>query len=226
MQDLFDQPLAIDPNGNDGEGAIVADAEFQVFLPDDLSFATPLAVTDPVSGLPITPLRSSSIGQLPQFRVEGDPESVILKSGSYAVRVLSPLGIAKLAVDLAGLSPAVVQQAIAAVDTTAASASTALAQANLAAEHAANSDESREAAVSARADAIAARDAAQAVGTTTDAIVAPILSSPSTASGAALRATFVQFRNHDGSPIAEGTAVIITLSADGSDIEDITVEEA
>ncbi|MEV8269163.1 hypothetical protein AB0P19_02375 [Microbacterium oleivorans] len=165
MQDLFDQPLAIDPNGNDGEGEIVADAVFEVFAADDLSFTTPLQVFEPVSGAQIEELRSSSIGQLPQFRVDGDPPTVVLKSGDYAVRVLSPLGIAKLAVSEAGLGPDVVQAALTARTESAASAAASLGYATLSEQRAEDAELARQqaataraAAEQARAEALAARD--------------------------------------------------------------------
>ena len=41
-----------------------------------------------------------------------------------------------------------------------------------------------------------------------------------------LSASFVQFRNFDGSAVAAGSVVVITLTEDGTDIHDITVEEA
>ena len=45
-------------------------------------------------------------------------------------------------------------------------------------------------------------------------------------SEAGLKATFVQFRNFDGSAVAAGSVVVVTLTEDGTDIHDITVEEA
>ena len=41
-----------------------------------------------------------------------------------------------------------------------------------------------------------------------------------------LSATFVQFRNFDGSAVAAASVVVVTLTEDGTDIHDITVEEA
>ena len=103
MQDLFDQPLAIDPQGNGGAGTIVADAVFQVFAEDDLTFSNPLPVYEPGEGGALIPqLKTSSIGQLPQFRVAGDPATVVLRSGAYAVRVNSLLGVARQALEEAG----------------------------------------------------------------------------------------------------------------------------
>lgn len=59
----------------------------------------------------------------------------------------------------------------------------------------------RDAAVSARDAAVAAKNAAQAVGTTNDTIMAPILADPSSASGAQLRDTIA-------SGVATGTATV------------------
>lgn len=51
-------------------------------------------------------------------------------------------------------------------------------------------------------------------------------SDPSTPEGAELSRMFVQFRNFDGSAVAAGSVVVVTLTEDGTDIHDITVEEA
>jgi hypothetical protein len=104
--DSFAQPIAYNPDTE----KLVADAEFTVHLPDDLSFANPLTVRDPVSDVPISPLRANAVGVLPDFRVPGDPPQVLLKSGSFVTKVTSVFG----AVLAAGLAPAVVQEAIAA----------------------------------------------------------------------------------------------------------------
>ena len=63
----------------------------------------------------------------------------------------------------------------------------------------------------------AALDKANAIG---DLVTSGRLSEP------ALNATFVQFRNFDGSAVAAGSVVVVTLTEDGTDIHDITVEEA
>lgn len=94
IQDKFDAPIAYNPTGGDeGEGVLVPSSEFQVYAVDDVSFTTPLAVTDPSSGVTISPLRSSSIGVLPDFRVAGDPSEVVLKSGSFVTVLMSRFGI-------------------------------------------------------------------------------------------------------------------------------------
>jgi lysophospholipase L1-like esterase len=104
--DSFAQPIAYNPDTE----KLVADAEFTVHLPDDLSFANPLTVRDPVSDVPISPLRANAVGVLPDFRVPGDPPQVLLKSGSFVTKVTSVFG----AVLAAGLAPDVVAEAIAA----------------------------------------------------------------------------------------------------------------
>lgn len=93
LQDFFGTPIAYDPDADN----LVINAEFTVHAVDDVALATPLPVTDPVSGAPIT-LRSSPIGVLPDFRVPGDPARVILKSGPFTTRVSSVYGAAQEAV--------------------------------------------------------------------------------------------------------------------------------
>lgn len=88
MVDYFDTPVAYNPDTED----LVGGAVFQVFAADDLSFSTPLAVFEVASGASLSPLASSSVGVLPQFRVAGDPTEVILKSGSFVTRVTSVYG--------------------------------------------------------------------------------------------------------------------------------------
>lgn len=63
----------------------------------------------------------------------------------------------------------------------------------------------RDAAVSARDAAVAAKNAAQAVGTTNDTIMAPILADPSSASGAQLRDTIGGAINAIPPAVADGT---------------------
>ena len=67
------------------------------------------------------------------------------------------------------------------------------------------------------ADARAVAKKANALG---DLVTTGRLSEPE------LSASFVQFRNFDGSAVAAGSVVVITLTEDGTDIHDITVEEA
>lgn len=71
-----------------------------------------------------------------------------------------------------------------------------------------------------------AADVVQGATGANDAVMAAVAADPASAFSTELSTTFVQFRNHDGTPIADGKRVIITLTADGNDIEDITVEEA
>lgn len=177
MLDYFDQPVAIDPNANDGEQMLVRGAEFEVFAGSDLSFTTPLAVYEAVSGAEINPLVSSSVGQLPQFRVEGDPEFVILKSGQFEVRLRSVFGAAKQAVADAGLGTDVVAnvlQAAGDVADLATAAATSAGSASTAAIAAGDSATAAQGAVTdataAKAGAETARDLAMAAA---DAAIAP-----------------------------------------------------
>lgn len=89
IQDSFDFPVAYDPT----TGSLVAGATFTVHATDDLAFATPLLVSDPVSGAAISPLVSSTAGVLPSFRVAGDPPQVIIRSGSFATLLSSRFGV-------------------------------------------------------------------------------------------------------------------------------------
>lgn len=89
IQDSFDFPIAYNPTTDE----LVTGATFTVYAVDDIALATPLAVTDPVSGAAITPLVSSSIGVLPSFAVAGDPAQVILKSGTFVTLLTSKYGI-------------------------------------------------------------------------------------------------------------------------------------
>ncbi|MFT4282374.1 hypothetical protein [Microbacterium sp.] len=88
MADYFDLNLAIDPATN----TIIAGATFQAYLPTDLSRSTPLAVFEATSGAALSALVSSPTGVLPQFRVEGDPTEIILKSGGFETRLTSVFG--------------------------------------------------------------------------------------------------------------------------------------
>ncbi|WP_020097374.1 hypothetical protein [Microbacterium sp. 11MF] len=226
MVDYFDQPIAVDPTGNDGTGTLVPNAEFEVFAGTDLSFTTPLAVYEAVSGAEINPLVSSSVGQLPQFRVEGDPEFVILKSGQFEVRLRSVFGAAKQAVADAGLGPEVIAEVFQAkndVEGLAADITTAVGTATDAATAA---GDFATAASTAASDANTSKEAVQAVVATSDGIMAPILASPTTASGAALRATFVRFVDQEGDPLPAGSITTIVINTTTGEIDDIVYEEA
>jgi hypothetical protein len=165
--DSFAQPIAYNPDTE----KLVADAEFTVHLPDDLSFANPLTVRDPVSDVPISPLRANAVGVLPDFRVPGDPPQVLLKSGSFVTKVTSVFG----AVIAAGLAPAVVAEAIAARAAAQSSADAAGVSATNAAGSATVASEA------------AAR--AEAVPATTDAIMASIIADPESEASARIAET-------------------------------------
>lgn len=55
-----------------------------------------------------------------------------------------------------------------------------------------------------------------------DAATAALLSNPASATAGAGNATYVTFKNFDGTPVA-GKHVEITLTADGTDIDNIRV---
>ncbi|MDT3331392.1 glycosyl hydrolase family 28-related protein [Microbacterium sp. KSW-18] len=192
MVDYFDQPIAVDPTGNDGTGTLVPNAEFEVFAGTDLSFTTPLAVYEAVSGAEINPLVSSSVGQLPQFRVEGDPEFVILKSGQFEVRLRSVFGAAKQAVADAGLSPEVIAEVFQAKDDVEELAADVTTAVGTATDAATAAGDFATAASAAASEAQTSKEAVQAVVATNDGIMAPILADPETASGAALKATIAE----------------------------------
>lgn len=105
--DYFESPIAYNPDTDD----LVSDASFQVFAPDDASFATPLPVTDPASGANISVLSSSSIGVLPAFRVAGDLPQVVIKSGAFTTLLSSRFG----ALIEAGFDPEAIAAAVASV---------------------------------------------------------------------------------------------------------------
>lgn len=89
MADYFDYAVAYNPDADD----LVSGATFQAFAIDDLTYTTPLAVFAPgADGAAIPALVSSSAGVLPQFRVAGDPQEIVLKSGSFVTRVTSKFG--------------------------------------------------------------------------------------------------------------------------------------
>jgi hypothetical protein len=91
--DYFDAPIAVNPNATTIADLFVPNAVFEVFAVDDVARAEPLAVYEATSGAAIPELRSSVLAQLPQFRVEGDPQEVILKSGTFETRVKSTRGM-------------------------------------------------------------------------------------------------------------------------------------
>lgn len=89
-RDYFDLSVAVNPAGE--VWAPVADATFQAFSVDDLSYTTPLLIEDPISGVTINPLKSSTLGGLQPFSVAGNPHQIILKSGSFVTRLTSMYG--------------------------------------------------------------------------------------------------------------------------------------
>ena len=88
MPDYFDLSIAYNADTEE----LVKNATFQVFAVDDLSFTTPLALTEAVSGAALPLLRSNKDGAVPQFRVAGDPLEVNVKSGTFVTRLVSKYG--------------------------------------------------------------------------------------------------------------------------------------
>nr|WP_274635521.1 hypothetical protein [Microbacterium bovistercoris] len=160
-QDYYAAPIALNPD----TGELQGNAEFAVYLPDDLSFETPLTVTDAVSGAALSPLSSSSIGTLPDFRATGDPPQVILKSGTFTTKLTSVYG----AVIQAGLDHTTVQAAIdaaAGVDDVRTAAEAAR---DAAAASVTDAEAARDTTLAAVSDAEAARDGAVTAQTAAEA---------------------------------------------------------
>lgn len=123
-------PIAVNP----ANGELIGGAVFTVHAPDDTSFSTPLAVTDPLTGVAISPLRSNSNGTLPAFKVAGDLPRVKLKSGAFVTELVSLGGLVSEQIHAAGLAPAVVEAAIEAGETAATKAGEAATSAAAAAD--------------------------------------------------------------------------------------------
>lgn len=201
VQDKFEGPIAYNPaGGEDGAGALVPSAEFQVFDVADSSFSTPLAVFDPATGVTINPLRSSAVGVLPDFQVAGARREVLVRSGSFVTRLTSKYGV----VFEAGLDPETVQAAIAA---------------GTAAESA------RAAAVEAKTDAEAAAADVAAVVATNDGIMKAVLENPEAGFTRELNATFVRFVDQNGDPLPAGSVTTIHVNTVTGAVDDITFEE-
>jgi len=75
----------------------------------------------------------------------------------------------------------------------------------------------------AQAAASAAEAAAQSASTASDSAVKALIANPGSQTATELNATFVAFRNHDGTPVAAPKVVVITLTEDGTDIDNIAV---
>lgn len=103
-------PIAVNP----GNGRLIGGATFTVHAPDDTSFSNPLQVTDPITGVAISPLRSNANGTLPAFMVPGNLPRVILKSGAFVTELVSLSGLVAEEVSNAGLSAENIADAIAA----------------------------------------------------------------------------------------------------------------
>lgn len=87
----FDALPAYDPD----TGALVKNGVGRVYAVIDTAFASPLAVTD-LNGIPMVDIVASSIGMLPEFKVEDHPQ-VVWKSGGYTILLSSVTGLMEAA---------------------------------------------------------------------------------------------------------------------------------
>jgi hypothetical protein len=158
-------PIAVNP----ANGELIGGATFTVHAPDDTSFSTPLAVTDPNTGVAINPLRSNSNGTLPAFKVAGDLPRVKLKSGGFVTELVSLDGLVAEQITNAGLDSATVSAAIAAAGT----ATTKAGEASTSAAAAADAATLATQKASAVAEVVA----------TNDGIMSNVLDTPGTAFG-------------------------------------------
>lgn len=158
-------PIAVNP----ANGELIGGATFTVHAPDDTSFSTPLAVTDPNTGVAINPLRSNSNGTLPAFKVAGDLPRVKLKSGAFVTELVSLDGLVAEQITNAGLDSATVSAAIAAAGTATTKAGEASASAQTAADAATLASQ--------KASAVAE------VVATNDGIMSNVLDTPGTVFG-------------------------------------------
>jgi hypothetical protein len=203
------------------DAALVADsASFQrapnasitVYDADDATNAVPLVLKD-LNGLPLpNPLTSSQDAFTPAFVTSS--AQVKLVGGGLTVVLNSFQGLREDA-----LAAQVEAQA----------AKTAAQGAQTAAESA--GADAAEAASAALATAVAeaedAKEAAQAaadlVGAPADTAISTAINAPASATRAALNATFVLVRKHDGTPLEASKIVVLTLTPDQTDIDNIAV---
>lgn len=200
-------PIAVNP----ANGELIGGATFTVHAPDDTSFSTPLAVTDPNTGVAINPLRSNSNGTLPAFKVAGDLPRVKLKSGAFVTELVSLGGLVVEQVAAAGLDPETVSSAIAAGEL-------ATAKADAAAASAVDAEEAATVATQ-KASAVAQ------VVATNDGIMATVFGQEGSAFRAELSAAFVRFVDQNGDPLPPGSLTTIHVNTVTGDIDDITFEE-
>lgn len=170
-------PIAVNP----ANGELIGGATFTVHAPDDTSFSTPLAVTDPNTGVAINPLRSNSNGTLPSFKVAGDLPRVKLKSGTFVTELVSLGGLVAEQIEEAGLDSETVSAAIAAADTATTKAGEAAASAETASDAATIATQ--------KASAVAE------VVATNDGIMTNVVNQPDSAFAAALDSLIGGFFN-------------------------------
>lgn len=87
-EDYFDEKLALNPE----TGNVVPGAQAQVYAITDVTFSTPLQITDP-SGIPLAALIASPSGVYPQFVVPSGESKVMAKSGSMVTMITSVEGM-------------------------------------------------------------------------------------------------------------------------------------
>ncbi|AHB31633.1 hypothetical protein ArV2_gp23 [Arthrobacter phage vB_ArS-ArV2] len=196
------------------DGQLIADpvtfqratnAQITVYDAADTGNTTKLALKD-TSGLPLAnPLTSTADAFTVPFYAPS--QDIKLVGAGLTVFVSSAKGMRDAAAAAAAAAQAAASNAATEAAAGVASVVSAAASAKTAAETAAASAASAAALVNAPADA---------------AIEAAILGA-GTKTKAALSATYVVFRNHDGTPVAAPKVVAITLTADGADIDNIAV---
>lgn len=81
---LFTSRVALDP----ATGTLVRNAQFQVYAIDDTTYSTPLSITDP-TGVPISAVRSTDQGVTEPFNAPDGHDSVVIRSGGYAIPIES-----------------------------------------------------------------------------------------------------------------------------------------
>lgn len=87
MIDYFDQKVAL----NNTTGNTVPNAVAQIFAMDDITFSTPLAITD-LTDSPLETLVASPNGIYPAFKVPSGETQVLAKSGDVVTPITSLLG--------------------------------------------------------------------------------------------------------------------------------------
>lgn len=82
--DYYDYALAIDPTA----GVVIPNATAQVYAVDDISFETPLSITD-ITGSVLAELKASPTGVFPPFRVTSGETQVMARTPAGVVTPLT-----------------------------------------------------------------------------------------------------------------------------------------